>query len=311
MGLSLITAQLYAQNVGINTTGASPNAAAILDLNTGNAGTMGFLPEQVALTANNVTAPIVLPPIGLIVYNTATAGIYPNNVIPGYYYWDGTQWQLMLTGSGSSTLAWTVMGNTGITASSSAINTAANNNFIGTTNAADLVMAANGFERMRIANSTGNVGVSNTAPTTMMQVGNPATTTGKFSVCSQDYAFGQVQIGNPNNNAEASMQFISGVTAFGFPPSSAGGSANLWNLGVGSYGVGGTKFNIADFAFGPVMTWTSAGLVGINTVNPQQNLSVMNGENVDQSSQNNGFFNNGLPTGNGLSFGTTSGEGIA
>ncbi len=81
LGFFLTTAQLYAQNVGINTSGASPNAAAILDLNTGNAGTMGFLPEQVALTANNVAAPVVLPPIGLIVYNTATAGIYPNNVI--------------------------------------------------------------------------------------------------------------------------------------------------------------------------------------------------------------------------------------
>jgi hypothetical protein len=312
LSVSLMATELtVAQNVGINTSGATPNAAAILDLNTGNAGTMGFLPEQVALTATNVAAPIVLPPTGIIVYNTATAGVAPNNVIPGYYYWDGAKWQLMLTGSGSTTLAWTVMGNTGITASTSPINTAANNNFIGTTNAADFVMAANGFERMRIANGTGNIGIANIAPTTMLQIGNAATTVGKLSVFSQDNAFGQVQIGNPVANAEASMQFISGVTAFGNPPTSSGGNANLWNIGVGSYGVTGTKFNIADFAFGPVMTWTSAGLVGVNTVNPQQNLSVNHGVNIDQANGNNGLINNGLVTGDALSFGSNSGEGIA
>ncbi len=108
------------------------------------------------LTATNASAPIAAPSAGLIVYNTATAGASPNNVVPGYYYWDGAKWQLILTGQGSTTQGWTVMGNTGITASSSAIGTAANNNFIGTTNTADFVMAANGFERMRIANATGN-----------------------------------------------------------------------------------------------------------------------------------------------------------
>src|ERR1700733_4105471 len=86
----LLTLSSYSQNVGINTTGAAPNAAAILDLNTGNAGTMGVLPEQVALTATNAAGPIVLPPTGLIVYNTATAGASPNNVTPGYYYNAGT-----------------------------------------------------------------------------------------------------------------------------------------------------------------------------------------------------------------------------
>jgi hypothetical protein len=29
---------------------------------------------------------------GLLVYNTATAGSTPNNVVPGYYYWNGTAW---------------------------------------------------------------------------------------------------------------------------------------------------------------------------------------------------------------------------
>ena len=52
----------------------------------------GFLPPRVALTAINSANPITSPATGLLVYNTATTGTSPNNVIPGYYYWNGTRW---------------------------------------------------------------------------------------------------------------------------------------------------------------------------------------------------------------------------
>ncbi len=29
---------------------------------------------------------------GLLIYNSATAGSAPNNIVPGYYYWNGTMW---------------------------------------------------------------------------------------------------------------------------------------------------------------------------------------------------------------------------
>jgi len=86
------TKPAYAQNVGINQTSATPNASAILDLKTGNTGTFGFLPPNVALTATNLAGPITTPATGLWVYNTATAGTAPNNVTPGFYYWNGTKW---------------------------------------------------------------------------------------------------------------------------------------------------------------------------------------------------------------------------
>ncbi|MCF8465754.1 MAG: hypothetical protein K9G41_12980 [Flavobacteriales bacterium] len=38
-----------------------------------------------ALTATNAVGPIATPANGLMVYNTATAGVAPNNVTPGYY----------------------------------------------------------------------------------------------------------------------------------------------------------------------------------------------------------------------------------
>lgn len=85
----LFSIQVTAQT-GIGT--ASPNASAKLDV---SSSTMGFLPPRVALTANNVFAPIVgtsSAAAGLLIYNTATAGTIPNNVVPGYYYWNGSAW---------------------------------------------------------------------------------------------------------------------------------------------------------------------------------------------------------------------------
>jgi hypothetical protein len=80
---------------GIGTS--TPNAAAKLDV---SSTTKGFLPPKVALTATNSFDPItglsgstaLATAAGLLIYNTATAGTAPNNVVPGYYYWNGTTW---------------------------------------------------------------------------------------------------------------------------------------------------------------------------------------------------------------------------
>ncbi|NML69057.1 hypothetical protein HHL23_04530 [Chryseobacterium sp. RP-3-3] len=50
-----------------------------------------------ALTATNFTAPLGSPLAqGMVVYNTAAAGTSPNNVVPGLYVYDGTQWAGMV-----------------------------------------------------------------------------------------------------------------------------------------------------------------------------------------------------------------------
>ena len=75
---------------GIGTT--IPIASAKLEV---MATDKGFLPPRVALTASNVFSPIVgtsANATGLLVYNTNSAGSAPNNVVPGYYYWNGTAW---------------------------------------------------------------------------------------------------------------------------------------------------------------------------------------------------------------------------
>lgn len=86
----LLLSQSALAQTGIGTT--SPNASAKLDV---SATDRGFLPPRVALTAANTFSPITgtsSAAAGLLVYNTATAGTAPNNVVPGYYYWNGTTW---------------------------------------------------------------------------------------------------------------------------------------------------------------------------------------------------------------------------
>jgi hypothetical protein len=67
--------------------------------------TNGFVPSQVALTAINSNVPVVNPQDGLnpiagtMVYNTATTGTAPNNVTPGYYFWNGTLWVKLAAGN--------------------------------------------------------------------------------------------------------------------------------------------------------------------------------------------------------------------
>ena len=83
---SLSAAVLLGQNVAVNTTGNAANASAILDIDATN---KGLLIPRVTLTQTTSNAPIGASIVtSLLVYNTATI----NDVVPGYYYWDGTQW---------------------------------------------------------------------------------------------------------------------------------------------------------------------------------------------------------------------------
>ncbi len=83
---------LSGQNVGIGTS--TPDASARLDVSDTQ---RGILIPRVALSAKNLATPISGPATSLLVYNTATAGTAPNNVWPGYYYWDGSQWVRLLS----------------------------------------------------------------------------------------------------------------------------------------------------------------------------------------------------------------------
>lgn len=93
----LFSIQVMSQT-GIGT--ATPHASAKLEVSSTD---KGFLPPRVILTSTNSASPINSPANGLMVFNTATAGSSPTNVVPGYYYWDGTgqQWVSLSTTVGN------------------------------------------------------------------------------------------------------------------------------------------------------------------------------------------------------------------
>lgn len=77
----------HAQNIAINPTGAVANSSAGIDVDFTD---KGVLLPRVALASTTDASTISSPATSLLVYNTATAGTSPTNVVPGYYYNAGT-----------------------------------------------------------------------------------------------------------------------------------------------------------------------------------------------------------------------------
>lgn len=114
--------------VGINTT--TPNAA--LDVNSSE---YGFLVPRIDLTSRAVSLPVKNPQggsllSGTLVYNTNTSGTFPNEVRPGFYFWDSalSLWQPISYPEG-----WMTTGNSNIN----------NSSFIGTLNDVNFRIRAN------------------------------------------------------------------------------------------------------------------------------------------------------------------------
>ena len=152
--ITLFTGVMQAQ-VGIGTTtpcGALDISSALPSPSTQRA---GLVPPIVALSATNSTVTTTagvsiinpttngLPVTGTIVYNTSTSGTSPNQVTPGYYFFNGTLWERL---NSSTSGNWSLTGNAG---------TNPTTNFIGTTDAVDLVLKTANTERLRINNAVG------------------------------------------------------------------------------------------------------------------------------------------------------------
>jgi hypothetical protein len=78
--------------VGIGTSG-SVDASAKFQIDATN---KGFLPPRVNLSGTTDVTTIAAPATGLMVYNLNTGGTSPNNVTPGFYYYDGSKWQRVI-----------------------------------------------------------------------------------------------------------------------------------------------------------------------------------------------------------------------
>lgn len=297
-----VSAYNNAQNVGINPTGALPNSSAGLDVDFSN---KGVLIPRVALTARNSNAPIGAGIANsLLVYNTATSGTYPNNVYPGYYYWDGTQWQRLMSGAADG---WQVTGNT-----LSGTLPASPNEFIGTLNNADWIVKTNNTERMRVK-SNGQVVINNTTPFagdvfSSFAAGTDAAINGYSSgggeaVYGQNTGTGFTMVGITTNNNPAVYGQGPSIGTYGVASANNGsGILGVGPASVTAYGVYGTAGN--DQAMGGVFINTHSqgtGLVvGGNNVASMNYLT--NGSGIAATSTIFGIVSYGIDAaqGNGI-----------
>lgn len=311
--------------VGIGTT--TPNGA--LDIQSSN---NGLVIPRVQLTsiADNVTVvnPNASPLLtSTLVYNLAPAGVVPNNVVAGFYYWNNiaSRWIAV-----NGVAGWELDGNTAITNpvvpvtyGTSTIGVA--ENFLGTTDANDITFGTNTIERMRIKQTTGNVGIGLANPLYKLDALSNDFRTGNFlnnylgnsdrygvyssSVNAPGYGLG----GYFEGGYKGAYFLVTATTytgdAYGIDVRATGSAGNRYG---GNFSVSGTgTTNYAGFFSSTgatnnygVIVPNGSGRSGFGTVVPEQVLTSNYGLNIDQNNSN-----TGTPT-NALTFGSGSGEGI-
>ena len=164
-----LAGSMQAQNVGINGAGTAPRNCAMLDILSSNT---GLLIPTLALTNVATYAPCTGTAVdGLIVYSSTSP---TNGSGTGFYYWStaSSKW-VPLSGNGSND--WALLGNTGINdpatpATYGTSTFAATENWLGTTDANDIVFGTNKIERMRIKQTTGNLGIGTAAPAQALDI---------------------------------------------------------------------------------------------------------------------------------------------
>jgi len=236
------TSLLVAQ-VGIGTTTPAPGATLDIDSNNG-----GILIPRIALTSTTSTVPISPPAPavtpGVMVYNTANV----NDVTEGFYYWNGAAWERMASGASTD---WALTGNAGTTPG-----TAVGENYIGTSDAQDLVIATDGTERMRVLDDA--IVVNTPAP---LFAGD------RFTVLG--------------NAGESAINGYSSTDGFGVYGENTGTGVGVFgestNIGIGGYGFyGGILESIHQNGFGAIISnLTNTGNGKALFVNGQ-NLGLLN-----------------------------------
>lgn len=151
--LTFSSITLFAQRIGINSDGSSPDASAMLDVNSTD---KGLLIPRLDIDDLTTAAPVTAPATGLMAFNT--------NIITGIglYYWDGTAWVRFLSENDDvgDDNNWKLEGNE---------DTDPTVNFLGTIDNVDLVIRTNNLERIRVS-AGGNVGIGQTNPTSKLHL---------------------------------------------------------------------------------------------------------------------------------------------
>lgn len=259
---------IYAQNVGIGI--ATPHASAKLHIEDAN---RGLLVPRVSLTnITNGTTPVNTPITGLLVFNTNAAVV--GGAGTGFYYWTGTQWSRLMNAQSND---WTLTGNAGTNPAT---------NFIGTTDAQDVVLRTNNTERMRVE-AAGDVGIGTANPNHNLHVVGDVRFEGDFinqeAIGSHGSAVQAIPftngVFNPINNTVTSITVVDGngvnnsavfISAFARV---FGGNLNGSNSSLGGYFMILQRDNNPAFTAPVNLTYTS-GTCYIETPNGGVSASI-------------------------------------
>lgn len=284
--------------VGVGTT--TPRGA--LDV---SSTTSGFIPPQVALTDLTVAAPVLNPQggalaNGTLVWNTNTAGVMPNNVSPGLYYWNGTRW-ISVAGSPGG-LDWSIIGNGGIDGGTV---TTGGANFLGTYDNTNIDIRTNGIHRARVS-ALGEffIGAYNTVlPGDLMNgVGNATFPWAVNGYTNFDGAgtYGQVQTGATNFAGVQGEYYGSGARGAGVrgitEGTTDGTSIGSFNAGVAgdlgnvnnqwAFAVAGRTMNNNDIRVGGALGYQANngtfGILGYERSNGN-NVGMLSSTNIQQN----------------------------
>lgn len=274
LALLVISTTAYSQ-VGIGTS--SPDPSSILEL---NASDKGLLLPRVALTDVTLAAPLASHVQGMVVYNTATSITgYVGNA-EGIWRNDGTEWRKGL-GVGTSSGDWSLTGNAGTTPGT---------NFLGTTDAQDLVFKANN-------NPAGYISIVK-ENTSLGYKSNANSGTGNVAIGVRALATNtngsNVAVGNDALEASGNSKYNVAVGHQALKQSAGSGNTALGALagdnvttGSGNIIIGGAQdtptpttdnfLNIGGAIFGTGLLGTAgapAGNIGIGKVAPAEKLDV-------------------------------------
>lgn len=270
-----IAQPLFSQSLSVNTDGSSANSSAILDV---KSTVKGILIPRMTRTERNT---IASPATGLLIFQTGTDS-------SGLYYYTGSKWAWVLSGSNTDTLAWKTGGNT-LTSSAT--------HYLGTSDGQDLVIKTTGTERVRIL-STGNMGIGVTGPGEKLEVNGNLKLSGSGIIYSANGST-TLTIHSGDGAGTAGALTIRGGNA-GTSGGGAGGDLNLQaggnmpNGGVGYGGLGasgsvnitaGSGYNTAGgnitIRAGATSCWAlSSGSHSDVTISGGQNLALTDASSI-------------------------------
>ncbi|MBK8659328.1 MAG: tail fiber domain-containing protein [Bacteroidetes bacterium] len=176
----------------------------------------------------------------------------------------------VVTGSGNSADAtdWNLIGNTGIndpavpgTYGTTVL--ALGENWLGTTDANDVVIGTNNLERLRVKQSTGNVGIGTAAPAYKLDIVAPGGTIGMRILSGNATQLTYLSLGRTTEYAQ-----IGACTAGTFFTDAADGDMAIKNFNTGKLLLG------ASFVSTAAMAFNTSNQIGVNTVTPAVRFDV-------------------------------------